>query len=286
MRTRTAFAVLTGSAVALAAPGLAQASSHLALTRPAATADTAGIALVADTGRALRMITRRDRWADGQAAWSPDGTTVAFRRADSDWTTAHLYTVSARGGQARRLTTGRFDESPAWSPDGRRIAYRSLPRIVDKGCDRGAIFVVGSRGGRPRRVIGTNGATHPTWAEDGRRLAFEQGGHVWVARADGRRRKDLGPGSAPAWSPDGRRIAFVSGRGMKRDIALMRSDGSRRRVLMRNAFTDDNPAWAPDGTRLAYDSVRGPDHSTYVLDVDSGRERRLVRMALEPAWRP
>ena len=277
-----ALVAATGVA-ALAAP--VAAGAELAVTRPTASGEASGIGILRDAGAGIRTITRNGRWSDGQPSWSPDGSRIVFRRATSDWTSFHLFVIPTAGGTARKITNGRFDEWPAWSPDGRLIAYFSLPRVVTKGCSRGAIFLVRPRGGRPRRVPGTNGATHPTWSRDGR-LAFEQRGHIFVARTDGTRRRDLGRGSAPAWSPDGRSIAFISGRGMKGDVAVMRPDGSQRRVIVRNAVFDDNPAWSPDGTRLAFDSVRGRSHSTYVVDVVSGAERRVARRALHPAWRP
>ena len=277
---RPVIAIAAGVLVAVAPASAAE----VAVSRPSADDASSGIALVAAGGDPLRMLTRPRSAFDSGPAWAPDGNRVVFSRT-TDWKWSYLF-VTRVGGATRRITNGRFDEEPSWSPDGRSIAYTSLPRVVTKGCTAGAIFIVGARGGKPRLIRGTNGATDVSWSPDGRRLAFSQRGRIVTARTDGRGRRDLGRGGAPAWSPDGSRIAFVSGRNLGRDIAVMRSDGSGRRVVVRNDVYDDNPAWSPDGTRIAFDSARGRTHSTYVVNVASGAEHLLVSSATGPAWRP
>ena len=64
-----------------------------------------------------------DRWVDyGFAGWSPDSKTVLFTGEKDGW--AHLYTVSAAGGETKQLTRGAweihrepFSEDPQWIGD-------------------------------------------------------------------------------------------------------------------------------------------------------------------------
>ena len=50
------------------------------------------------------------------AAISPDGRTIAFAYKGDIWK------VSAKGGQAVRLTTNEaYDEQPVWSPDSKSM---------------------------------------------------------------------------------------------------------------------------------------------------------------------
>jgi Tol biopolymer transport system component len=70
-------------------------------------------------------------------AWSPDGARLAFasvrdrngRRCGSDecWYAGELYTASADGSGARRLTANKGDDArPTWSADGSRLILRVI----------------------------------------------------------------------------------------------------------------------------------------------------------------
>ena len=70
-------------------------------------------------------------WDDDDAAWSPDGTHIAFvsSRAEDRWRfpTPDLYTLSVQhtqAGELQCLTDGSIASgSPSWSPDGKVIAF-------------------------------------------------------------------------------------------------------------------------------------------------------------------
>jgi dipeptidyl aminopeptidase/acylaminoacyl peptidase len=75
-------------------------------------------------------------WDDGDAAWSPDGKSIAFtsNRAEDRWRflTPDLYTLAiaeGKAGELRRLTSASLScASPSWSPDGRTLAFFAGPR--------------------------------------------------------------------------------------------------------------------------------------------------------------
>jgi WD40 repeat protein len=82
---------------------------------------------------------------------------------------------------------------------------------------------------------------------------------------------------SPSYSPNGRLIAFDAGE----RLAIMRSDGSRVRLLPTYTGDDGEPAFSPDGRRLVF---TGADH-VHVLTLRTGRVRRLTaRDASGPAW--
>ena len=100
---------------------------------------------------------------------SPDGRTVVFE------TTGKLWTKSASGGAARRLTSGSEMEGyPTWSRDGKTIAYVAW---TDKGL--GEIRTMSASGGVAKKVTPQAGHyARPRFSPDGKTIVFEkqQGG--------------------------------------------------------------------------------------------------------------
>jgi TolB protein len=170
-----------------------------------------------------------------------------------------------------------------------RIVYMregsGSPRIMTMLADGGHV-----------RPLGTGHA--PRWSPDGHLIAYDlvtaTGGHIMVMRADGTGARDLTPGVHgynaidPAWSPDGRWIAFGSGPAGSRNGALwlVRSDGTRLRMLVNAPGEEEHPSWSPDGSQIVFDSfpAHGPDH-LYVVRRDGSGLRRLTADALD-AWGP
>ena len=134
-----------------------------------------GASLFFHTWNAPRRIGRVPR-AGGPAAWpslgaagvadtfgdpSPDGTLLAFVRADPD--AERIYIASAGSNAARRLTTAR-GTLPRWSPDGSTIAFAS-----DRRYD-GGIFVIHADGSGERQLTKEGG--WPVWWPDGGQIAY------------------------------------------------------------------------------------------------------------------
>jgi dipeptidyl aminopeptidase/acylaminoacyl peptidase len=91
-------------------------------------------------GGAPEQLTDGD-WDDGEAAWSPDGTQIAFtsNHADDRWRLpgADVYTLTVTDGKAgslRRLTDETLGcGSPSWSPDGSVIAFLASYKMKSAG---------------------------------------------------------------------------------------------------------------------------------------------------------
>jgi Tol biopolymer transport system component len=67
------------------------------------------------------------------AAWSPDGSKIAFVSEADDDENWDIYVVSANGGDPIRLTDSpHYDLAPAWAPDGSKIAFRRSPHEGDE----------------------------------------------------------------------------------------------------------------------------------------------------------
>jgi TolB protein len=143
--------------------------------------------------------------------------------------------------------------SPAWSPDGSKIAYEH----------ENAVWVMNADGTGNRRITKGGIATSPTWSPDGTHIAYtrwEKAGpestDIYLSKADGSHETPLTNDHvsfSPVWRPKSQQISFESQVNnhtidSQTNIDLINSDGTHRRVLVRNMFS--TPGWSADGTRF------------------------------------
>ena len=154
-------------------------------------------------------------------SWSPDGTRVAFVRAEPDapkvW---NLWMAAPDGSGLRRLTRHRVGQAwgASWFPDGRRVAYSVETRLVvlDIVTGKTQSFNSPSAG----RLVRT-----PAVSPDGGRIIFQvfrEG--AWVLDLPGgRMQRVLADPTAEefTWAPDGRRVAFHSRRSGEWSVWVM-----------------------------------------------------------------
>ena len=250
------------------------------------------------------------------AAWSPDGNTVAYSTREGD---VHL--IRSDGTEDRRLASiGSLLSSLCWSPDGKTIRFtRDL-----------ALWEISSSGSNLQRVLPAWPAAQDEghWAQDGK-FFLVSSGQIWAI--DGRHRlfrrssdqplpltsgpirwdspipgKDgktifatgvtprgelirfnsqsrqfqpfLGGISADSvsFSPDGKSVAYVS----YPDGILWRAnaDGSSRMQLTDGTFYPRLPGWSPDGTQILF--MTSPPHGgatrAYMVSSQGGTPRLLL----------
>ncbi|WP_169977976.1 TolB family protein [Tautonia rosea] len=236
--------------------------------------------------------------------WSPDGTELAFARADQGGSAIWQYVMPMNPpGPPRRLTERTDPEyQGVFAPNGRRMLLTIVPRSGTQGnCDLALLdretgeltVVVDDRGGR------LSHQEWPTWAPDGERFAFssthEGNQEIYTsALSDSdlvRLTQSPGIDSHPAWSPRGDRIVFATDRWGNLELASIRPDGTDLTRLTDSPGLDDDPSVSPDGRHVAFVSNRDRRFAIYVLDLDhpdapplrvsqhSGRETM-------PTWTP
>jgi imidazolonepropionase-like amidohydrolase/Tol biopolymer transport system component len=155
---------------------------------------------------------------------SPDGRTVLFE------TMGKLWTKSASGGAAKRLTSGTEMEAyPTWSRDGKTIAYVAW---TDKGL--GEIRTMPASGGASKKVTSQAGHyARPRFSPDGKTIVFEkqQGGGLTSPLMSDR------PGIYRVSATGGDAVRVSSGGtaphyGISNDRIFVTENGQNKRLLV------------------------------------------------------
>lgn len=215
-------------------------------------------------GRPVRQLTFGSG-SESAAAWSPDGSRLAFiaRRGES----AEVHVLPLSGGEALPYAPARvFPSSLAWAPDGRRIAIVGPPEESEQDTkrrrERDDAFEVGGQWRNHRVWLASEGTLART-VTDGKR-------HVRLVR----------------WSPDGKQLALLTTPTPEADstedsrVELLDIESGRLREVP-DSLQASNVLWSPDGSMLLivrpYDGHGISREDAFVWPIGSPRALNLTR---------
>jgi dipeptidyl aminopeptidase/acylaminoacyl peptidase len=223
---------------------------------------------------------------ESSAAWSPDGTRIAFTSSTDNGSEIFLYWVES--GKSTRLT--QLERSPSglsWSPDGGQIAFSMLVP------EEPPVFVTAPT--KPKDA---------QWAEEPRvttRVTHEQDGagfiepgfkHYFVISEIGGTARQITSGNfqhrrPPQWSGDGKSLIFSANRNEDWQLNFLNSEIYRVSIESGEtiALTDRNgpdgePRVSPDGEKIAYWSFEDKVQTyqvtqLHVMNIDGSDQRAL-----------
>jgi len=240
------------------------------------------------------------------AAWSPDGTHVAFAAGDT------IVVYSMANGEQRPLGVHTVEpwglHSLTWSPDGQRIAYvNGNPQWrLSNNVNAASIWVIDINGGAPVQVTDNRSMNvAPQWLPDSRHLLFVSdrdgptGVYVAEVGLEGPRGSPRGvPGfSSPhtiSVSADGKRLAYNSFAGGQNIWSLPIPPTSA--VSIRDAVPVttgsqliERHSLSPDGDWIVYHSTRRGKADIYKMPLAGGDPTVIVDIsedAFDPDWSP
>lgn len=229
-------------------------------------------------------ISNNPAW-DGNGAYSPDGTKIAFssQRAGG---TPQIYTMNADGSNVTRLTNDAFtDNRPAWSPDGSKIVYTSTASGNQQ------LYIMNADGSNQTRL--TNNANtdgSPEWSTDGSKIVYYEStgvnkNSIFTMNADGSNQTNLTGTSVnyenPVYSPSGNTIMFQGYTGTAWQIYTMNADGTNQQQITTTApgvsnFANGYQFYSPDGSKVVFTSTRDGNYEIYTMNPDGSDQTRLT----------
>lgn len=239
---------------------------------------------------------------DLNAAWSADGTLLAFERWVSN--EPDIWLVHSNGSNPAPLPGGEEGRRPSWAPDGKQLVFELEPDLFKINVDGSDLMNLTMTLDTP--------AYEADWSPDGEQIVFKtQLGirePLMLMDSDGSNVEPLEDldgafeDGNPDWSPDGSQIVFdfydVSTGSV--DIVTVNADGTDRANLTEDVSLDtNNPVWSPDGDQILYENHTVDGRSRvgaagfaptelYRMDADGSNKANITQDSLvvevDPDW--
>ena len=274
------------------------------------------IRLTACSGGSLSAALKHSSGCDEHsAAWSPDGSRIAFVTTTLGKDQPQIAVAPASGASAQILTHAHGPlDTPRWSADGTRIAFLYSegapktpgplnPLARDAGVLSAVVYeqrlaVIAAAGGEPRLLGPADLNVYEfDWSPDGRRFVVSAAhgsgdDNWWLAELDlieadsgavttlARPKEQI---ASPRWSADGKRIAWIGGLMSDEGITggdvfvMSAAGGTAVDVTPGLAASVHTITWNGSAQQLLATEFAAGDEVLAAIDVDAGSQRELWR---------
>jgi eukaryotic-like serine/threonine-protein kinase len=270
---------------------------RLAFIRTSEGAQHIDALIVANTdGTAERTLTTKKDLAyiNNGPAWSPDGKTIVYCPGlEPDFLFESVFAIPVEGGEERRITSRKWLNAfrAEWLPDGSGLIVIARDDVTPGS----QIWHISYPGGEVRRI--TNDLTSYMTGDDANHqvslsitadssalvaLQQDSSSKIWVTAPgeEEARARQITNGKfdglgGVSWTPDGK-ILCAMRNGDAQDIWLMNADGTERKQLTADSFTEGRPVMSPDGRYIVFFSDRGGFFHIWRMDADGGNQKQLT----------
>ncbi len=247
-----------------------------------------GIYTINDNGSGDSILFNIEPFASA-AAWSPDGTKIAYGKRFSGTYGDEIYVANANGTGSVKVAGNVFNGNTriAWSPSGAKLAF------IGTGS---SVYLVNADGTGLSKLPNSPASINDlSWSPDGSKFAYSNGGDVCVMNIDGSGQTNLTQGRPsnggestrsvlPRWSPDGTRLLFGGESNNYRYVYVMNADGSNLSQLI-SLHQSMQPAWSPDGTKITFIAL----NALYVANANGTGALQITNnnfYNFKPDWQP
>ena len=220
--------------------------------------------------------------------WSPDGSSFAYlSNGKSDFLNATGLYVNYTVDDENKYLTGGVGSPPVWDRSGGHIVYSKLTQNKNSSFYYD-LYVYTVESGNEEKLTSSERVYYPSIAPDGKTVYYVSASDrfatlnaIDIETKESKVIKAFDGGEdifVSSVSPDGNRITFAVSSGFGRDIAIINSDGTEFRYILKEKYDERNPTFSPDGQKIYYSSDKNGIYNIYDYNLVSHDSNPLTNV--------